>query len=314
MWNQTQAIIIDGGSGNMRAGYAGDDEPGFDFANVVGRLKSDSMGGKECFSNEAYEGRADLSLFYPVTNGIIQNWDDMTKIWDYTYLMLMDNPSDKAVLLTEPLTNPMKNREKTAEIFFETLQVPAFYLQVSAPLALYAHGRTSGVVLDCGEGVTHVVPVYESESSKDLIKTMNFAGGDVTRFLGQVLAESSSIGGSSVGGSTIGAEDFQDVKENKCYVALDYDAEIKAFENDKPKEASYETSYELPDGQLVPLGNERFRCPEALFNPKMMGKDFPGVHKLIHDTIQAVPEHWNKAELYQNILLSGGSTMCRGFK
>jgi actin len=143
---------------------------------------------------------------------------------------------------------------------------------------------------------------------------MNFAGGDVTRFLGQVLAESSSIGGSSVGGSTIGAEDFQDVKKNKCYVALDYDAEIKAFENDKPKEASYETSYELPDGQLVPLGNERFRCPEALFNPKMMGKDFPGVHKLIHDTIQAVPEHWNKAELYQNILLSGGSTMCRGFK
>jgi actin len=314
MWYTNQAIIIDGGSGMMRAGFAGNAEPGFDFANVVGRPKSDPTGGKECFAKEAYEERADLSLSYPVTNSIIQNWDDMTKIWEYTYSMLMEKPTDQAVFLTESLTNPMENREKTAQIFFETFQVPAFYLQPSAPLALYACGRDTGVVFDCGESVTQVIPVYDGQSSKDLVKTVNFAGGDVTRFLGQVLTDGSSVGGSSVGGSSVGADYFQDVKENKCYVALDYDAEMKASENDKSKETSYETSYELPDGELVPLGNERFRCPEALFNPSLMGKEFPGVHKLIHDVIQAVPEDWNKAELYENIILSGGSTMCPGFK
>ena len=106
----------------------------------------------------------------------------MTKIWEHTYSELEAKPTGHNVLLTEPLTNPMKNREQTAQIFFETFQVPGFGLQMSAPLALFAFGRTTGVVLDCGEGVTHVVPVYDSQSSKAWVKTMNFAGGDVSRF------------------------------------------------------------------------------------------------------------------------------------
>jgi actin-related protein len=185
-----------------------------------------------------------------------------------------------------------------AETFFETFQVPALYLQVTAPLALMAAGRTTGLVFDCGEGVTHFAPIWEGQCSKNSVKTMNFAGGDLTRFLGSSLAECSSAG----------ADYFQDIKENKCYVALDYLTEMLAFENDKSKE----TSYQLPDGKTVALGNEQFRCPEALFVPLMVNKGFLGVHEVIDNTIKEVPEHWDKSQLYENIFLSGGSSMLPG--
>ena len=186
-----------------------------------------------------------------------------------------------------------------AETFFETFQVPALYLQVTAPLALMAAGRTTGLVFDCGEGVTHFAPIWEGQCSKNSVKTMNFAGGDLTRFLGSSLAECSSAG----------ADYFQDIKENKCYVALDYLTEMLAFENDKSKE----TSFELPDGTTVAFGNQQIRCPEVLFSPSMIGKDFPGVAQATYNTIQACDIDVRR-ELYENMLLSGGSTMFAGLQ
>jgi centractin len=61
------------------------------------------------------------------------------------------------VLLTEAPLNPRRNREKAAEIFFETFNVPALFVSLQAVLSLYATGRTTGVVLDAGDGVTHAV-------------------------------------------------------------------------------------------------------------------------------------------------------------
>jgi actin-related protein len=302
MWNddETEAMIIDNGSGMMRAGYSGNCKPEICFPTVIGRPKSDPMGCIKSYGEDAWEKRGDLSLSSPIANGIIENWDDMTKIWEQIYSELKDKPTERAVFLTEPITNPMENREKMAQTFFETFQVPAFYLQVTAPLALMTTGRNTGLVFDCGEGVTHFAPIWEGECSKNLVKTMNFAGGDLTRFLDSSLAE----------GSSTGAEYVQEIKEKKCYVALDYHTEMLAFENDKSKQ----TSYELPDLNTIALGNERFRCPEALFMPSIVNKGFPGVHEVIHNTIQEVPEHWDKSQLYENILLSGGSTMLPGLQ
>jgi actin-related protein len=307
--DETSAVVIDNGSGMMKAGYAGEEAPAVYFQSVIGRPKYGSMVGSE--HKESYVGkdaiskRGVLSLSYPVANGIVDNWEDMTKIWEHTYYNeLRCEPTERPVHLTEAPKNPTKHREKMTEIFFETFQVPAFYVSVQAVLSLYASGRTTGLVYDSGDGVTHTVPVFDGFSLKHAVKRMNLAGRELTTYFGDILAES----GISLT-SSAEADIVKDIKEKKCYVALDFDAEMKAFENDKSKE----TSFELPDGTTVAFGNQQIRCPEVLFKPGMIGKDFPGVAQATYNTIQACDIDVRR-ELYENMLLSGGSTMFAGLQ
>jgi len=301
------AVVIDNGSGMMKAGYAAQDAPQVYFASVVGRPKYGTMVGSEVkdlyVGKDAITKRGVLSLTYPVASGIVDNWDDMTKVWEHTYYNeLRCEPTERPVHLTEAPKNPTKNREKMTEIFFDQFQVPAFYVSVQAVLSLYASGRTTGLVYDSGDGVTHTVPVFDGFSLKHAVKRLNLAGRELTTYLGDILNES---GISLV--STAEFDIIRDMKEKKCYVALDYDEEMKAFENDKSKE----TSYELPDGTVVNFGNQQIRCAEVLFKPQMIGKDFAGVDKAAYSTIQACDIDVRR-DLYENILLSGGSTMFPG--
>jgi actin-related protein len=86
----------------------------------------------------------------------------MKQIWNYTYTNeLRESASEHPVMLTEAPMNPKTNREKMCEIMFEDHDVPAMYIQIQAVLSLYAAGRTTGIVVDSGDGVTHTVPIYE---------------------------------------------------------------------------------------------------------------------------------------------------------
>jgi len=307
MGDEATAIVIDNGSGMMKAGPAGQDAPQVYFPSVVGRPKYGAMVGSEV--KEAYIGkdaiakRGVLALSYPVEHGIVDNWDDMTKVWEHTYYSeLRTEPTEQPVHLTEAPKNPTKNREKMSEIFFETFQVPSFYISVQAVLSLYASGRTTGVVYDSGDGVTHTVPVFDGFSMKHAVARLNLAGRDLTAHMVDILNES--------GISLTSSAEFdivKDMKEKKCYVALDFDAEMKAFEADKSKEVEYE----LPDGKVVKFGNQQFRVPEALFQPGRIGKDHASVHQATYQTIQKCDIDVRR-DLYENILLSGGSTMFPG--
>lgn len=124
-----------------------------------------------------------LEVNYPMDNGIVRNWDDMRIVWGYvvavdclflrkltisfdrhTWEKLGVDPKDCKVLLTEPPMNPMKNRERLIEEMFETFEFQGVYIAVQAVLTLYAQGLLTGVVIDSGDGVTHIVPVYEGET------------------------------------------------------------------------------------------------------------------------------------------------------
>ncbi|KAF8461894.1 actin family [Kalaharituber pfeilii] len=304
-----QPVVIDNGSGTIKAGFAGEDIPKTHFSSFVGRPKhlrvlAGSIEGDTFIGPRAQELRGLLKIKYPLEHGIVTDWEDMERIWQYIYTEELKTLSEEhPVLLTEAPLNPRSNREQAAQIFFETFNVPALFTSIQAVLSLYASGRTTGIVLDSGDGVTHAVPVYEGFAMPSAIRRIDVAGRDVTEYLQMLLRKSGAVFHTSAEKEVVRL-----MKEKTAYIALDPKKEEKdwASRTDKTEE------YKLPDGNMLKLGPERFRAPEILFDPEIIGLEYSGIHQIVVDAINRTDLDLRKS-LFANIVLSGGSTLTKGF-
>ncbi|KAH7722938.1 actin [Aphelenchoides avenae] len=223
------ALVIDNGSGVSKAGFAGDVAPRVVFPSVIGRLRhphtTDGTGQKDSYvGDEAHSKREHLSLKYPVERGVVTDWDDMEKIWHHMFHKeLRVAPEEYRFLLTEAPLNPKENREKMVQVLFEAFNAPAMNVANTAVLSLYASNRTTGIVLETGDGVTHVVPVLEGYPIPDATLKIELAGRDVTHYLMMILTERGYT-------YTTAAERelVRVIKEKLCYVAVDFEQEMNS--------------------------------------------------------------------------------------
>lgn len=309
-----QPVVIDNGSGTIKAGFAGEEEPKCIIANYVGtpkyiRVMAGGLEGEYFIGRSAEQHRGLLSIKYPMKHGVVTNWNDMELVWHHIFSkeQLHIDSEEHPVLITESPVNPRRNRERTAEIFFETFNVPALFLSMQAVLSLYASGRTTGVVLDSGDGITQAVPIYEGFALPLSIVRTDVAGRDVTKFLKFLMRKE----GLTLN-TTAEFEVIKKLKEQACFVN-EHVGPMRALDDIAAAGDSERVNYTLPDGHSIEVGkNIMIKAPEILFRPNLIGSECKGVHDVLLDSIAKSDLELRKVFL-QNIVLSGGSTLFRGF-
>ncbi|XP_075718917.1 actin-like protein 7A [Rhinoderma darwinii] len=303
---KTRAVIIDIGTSTCKIGYVGEPKPSFVVSSTVGKPSIETSKTEDNRKEYFIGKERDISsisqqLVNPLRHGIIVEWDCIEAILEYLFVKEMKIlPEEHAVQLSDPPLSPITNREKYAEMVFETFNIPAFYIAHQSRLSMYSYGKTSGLVVECGHGVSYVVPIIEGKILSNITGRVDYAGADITKYLTQIL---------NGAGHKFQEEQLaiiEDLKNKSCYASLDFNSEVCLPQN------KYLAEYKLPDGQLITIGKERFICPEALFQPSLIGSTQPGLQAMAMACINSCDASFKESVL-NNILLCGGTTMLEGF-
>ena len=293
-------IVIDNGSFYIKAGFNGDEEPKKVLRNIIGKNKYDyeKIGGdeKEIFiGEEALIKRGMLNIKYPMKRAVVKDWESLEKIWSHIFTNeLKVDPKEHNLLITQPIKNIKENKEKIAQIMFESFNIPGLYIADSTLLSLYAAGKFTGMIVDMGDGITQFSPIYEGFLLEDKFERINIGGKDITKYMRKILNKKGYKFSKD-------SEKYiaRAIKEKACYISLSKE-EIETFE------------YELPDGNIVNIKEERTEAPEAIiFDSSLIFKEGKNIPEICYNIIQKCNIDIKK-DLYNCIILSGGNSMFKG--
>lgn len=305
--------MCDNGTGYVKIGFAKDNFPRHIFPSMIGKplmkFEEEFAEGVELkdvmVGDEAAQYRSMLDISYPMVNGQVRDWEGMKTLWNYTFNeRLHIDPTEHKILLTEPPMNPNKNREQMGQMMFEEYNFQGVHVGLQAKLVLYSQGLYSGVVLDSGDGVTHMVPVYDGVTPDGLIAKLNVAGRHMTQHLIKLLQVRGYAFNKSADMATV-----QMLKEKFCYVGYDLKIEQKlALET-----TVLLSKHTLPDGTVVKMDRERYEAAEILFQPSLTGEcEDMGIDRMLYDLVQKRAAIDIRPVLWKHVVLSGGSTMYPG--
>ncbi|KPA76449.1 putative actin-like protein [Leptomonas pyrrhocoris] len=354
----TAAVVLDCGSSHSRAGFGGEKGPRLDVPTLVGypRHRGIAMAAgmnEQEVGEEALLKQGSLDVHHPIRNGCIEDWGDVEKLWSHLFFNeLRVSPETHCFLLTEPVNTPGPQRERTLEIMMETFRAHSLYLGTSQVLSLYSYGLTTGLVVDSGKDITRAVPVHEGYALGRHVTQSPVAGAALTRYLGELLrAQGYALGTASE------QEVLNQAKEELCYVqspsfaatgvaaAAAATATEKALQRDTDETFRHSAhaapdgvgeidDFVLPDGQRIPLGAERHRTAEVLFNFSLLSEmESGGTDRGLYEPrckvrtdigefftpsfekgVSWLPfaavnncEHSLQPQLYANMVLAGGS-------
>ncbi len=322
-------FVLDIGSSSIKAGFGGEESPKI-FSNIVGSLKGrpalpgmahDDEGALAC--EEAHRQRGLLKLAYPMTHGHITDWPGFNRVTSHIYNALGISPHDHPVLVTEAAFTSRPQRYRIAQRLLEELGHPGVAFGVQGLMSLYAHGHTTGLVLDVGDGVMHACPVYDGFSIREAARRVDFGGRDVTEYLQMLLRQNGVFLDTSAEFDVV-----RQIKEQRCSVST---VAVRSFDDvvhsgsggggggggqksnkDSSAARAARIRHRLPDGTDIEIGEEQTLAPEALFHPALVGRECSGVVGVASESIRKCDIDLRR-DLYGNIFLAGGCTLFANF-
>lgn len=288
------AVVVDQGSGFTKAGFAGEDQP-----RIV--LKSSSL--VPSWDRPGCELAGGVARAHPIKHGVVVDWEALEGLWERLLVGgLRVCPDQWPVLVSDSPSAPPQGREKVVELLFEALAVPACHLASTALLALCSTGALSGLAVEAGAGVCHATPIYAGHSWHKATFRLDVAGSTLSRYLRELLVAACS----DLGLQALPRKAITQLKKRSCYVSLDFEGDLRDPARHHP------ACFCLGNGCSVRLSSERFRCPEPIFQPALLGQAVPGLPTLAFRALQKVPTTL-RGRLANTVVLAGGSTLFPGF-
>ena len=305
-------IVIDIGSGEVKAGFSGEEKPKLIFKNYIGSSKYKkvlhSYNNENTNQTEEYIGDdcdkylGLLKLRYPVNRGVFEREEDIFSLFNHIFLKLgltSQEIKEHPILITEPILNPRTNREKISHTLFDNLGIPALFFASQPILSLLSTSVTTGVMLESGEGITQTCFLYEGYSIPCSYERYNYGGKDVSEYLKNMLRKR----GYNFYNSTE-IKLVNDIKEKLCYLENSKKVDLANAKKSLNKKL---IPYYLPDGNYISIGDERILAGEILFNPDYIGKEYLSFSEMIISSINKTDIEIRKKG-YESIWLSGGNT------
>lgn len=372
--DEVAAIVLDLGSHTCKAGYAGEDAPKAVFPSVVGSIEQtgvadavkaegdleSSSDAKMSVNLESEKSKSKRKLYVgsqalgyrrdfmevipALKDGVVANWDVVDSLWDHALReRLLIDPKEHPILLAEPSSNSQQQRERTAELMFESHKVPALFLAKNAVLTSFASGRPTSLVVDCGGGSTTVAAVHDGYVLQKAVVSSPIGGEVLTDCLMRTLETKGILVRPrySFKRKEVRPGEFQIVdldfpnttasykRYSQMIIANDFKEAVCRVPDTPFDETAYSniptTPYELPDGQIIEIGADRFKFPDLIFNPSLL-QMMPHMEKLdnlghsLRGLPQMVIESINKCdvdirrELFSSILLAGGTASMQQMK